>query len=184
MDAFKSLSDSTSALAAAAGAKLFHVPSPLGGRTALGFDGKLLLVPASEASEGESLEILGPGGKKVDAKVKGFDPGLGLAVLELGQALPESSWKTAPGLPALGSLVLVAAYPSPEGPEVRLDSLRFAGGEGTTPISRPTVRPSPDLPARPSSIPRESSRASSWPTAAAIADGPCLPRAPGPSSRR
>ncbi len=130
MDAFKSLSDSTSALAAAAGAKLFHVPSPLGGRTALGFDGKLLLVPASEASEGESLEILGPGGKKVDAKVKGFDPGLGLAVLELGQAIPETSWKTAPGLPALGSLVLVAAYPSPEGPEVRLDSLRFAGGEG------------------------------------------------------
>lgn len=130
MDAFKSLSDSIAALATRAGARLFHVPSPMGGRTALGFDGKLLLVPASEASEGESLVILAPGGKEVEAKVKGFDPGLGLAVLELVQAMPETAWTAAAGLPALGSLVLVAAYPSPEGPEVRLDALRIAGGEG------------------------------------------------------
>jgi S1-C subfamily serine protease len=130
MDPLKSLSDSVAALASRAGAKLFHVPSSLGGRTALGFDGKLLLVPASEASEGESLSILAPGGKEVEAKVKGFDPELGLAVLELGQAMPETAWTPSPGLPALGSLVLVAAYPSPEGPEVRLDALRIAGGSG------------------------------------------------------
>lgn len=130
MDAFKSLSDSIAALAAGASAKLFHVPSSMGGRTALGFDGKLLLVPASEASAGENLTIVAPGGKEVDAKVKGFDPGLGLAVLELDQALPETAWKAAGGLPALGSLALVAAFPSPEGPEVRLDALRFAGGDG------------------------------------------------------
>ncbi len=130
MDAFKSLSDSISALAKAASAKLFHVPSPMGGRTALGFDGKLLLVPASEASEGEALSILAPGGAEVEAKVKGFDPGLGLAVLELAKELPETAWTAASAAPALGSLVLVAAYPSPEGPEVRLDALRLAGGQG------------------------------------------------------
>lgn len=130
MDPLKSLSDSLASLAARASAKLFHVPSPMGGRTALGFDGKLLLVPASDAEPGESLRIRAPGGAEVEAKVAGFDPGLGLAVLELSQAMPESAWTAAPSLPALGSLVLVAAYPSPEGPEVRLDALRFAGGQG------------------------------------------------------
>ncbi|MGA2546281.1 MAG: PDZ domain-containing protein [Rectinemataceae bacterium] len=130
MDALKSLSDSVAALASRASAKLFHVPSTMGGRTALGFDGRLLLVPALEASVGETLLILAPGGKEVEAKVLGFDPGLGLAVLELSQAVPDSAWAAAPGRPALGSLLLVAAYPSPEGPEARLDALRFAGGEG------------------------------------------------------
>jgi S1-C subfamily serine protease len=130
MDAFKSLSDSVAALASRAGAKLFHVPSPMGGRTALGFDGKLLLVPAFEASVGETLHVLAPGGKEVEAKVKGFGSGLGLAVLELSQTVPDSAWAPATGRPALGSLLLVAAFPSPEGPEVRLDALRFAGGEG------------------------------------------------------
>ena len=130
MDSLKSLSDSVAALAAAASAKIFHVPSPMGGRTALGFDGKQLLVPAFEASKGETLAILAPGGTEVQATVTGFDPDLGLAVLELGNAIPESAWKAATGRPALGSLVLVAAFPSPEGPEVRLDALRLAGGEG------------------------------------------------------
>jgi S1-C subfamily serine protease len=130
MDALKALSDSVAALAARASSKLFHVPSPMGGRTALGFDGHLLLAPAFEASPGESLTILAPGGKEVEARVAGFDPGLGLAALELSQALPESAWAVASSLPALGSLLLVAAYPSPEGPEARLDVLRLAGGEG------------------------------------------------------
>ncbi len=130
MDSFKSLSDSVAALAAAASAKIFHVPSPMGGRTALGFDGKLLLVPAFEASKGETMTILAPSGKEVQATVTGFDPDLGLAVLELAKDIPESAWKAATGRPALGSLVLVAAFPSPEGPEVRLDALRLAGGEG------------------------------------------------------
>jgi serine protease DegS len=106
----------------------------MGGRTALGFDGRLLIVPAFEASVGETLLILAPGGNEVEAKVKGFDPpryrGLGLAVLELSQAIPDSAWAAASVRPALGSLLLVAAYPSPEGPEIRLDALRFAGGEG------------------------------------------------------
>lgn len=130
MDALRSLSDSIAALAAQATAKIFHVPSPMGGRTALGFDGRLLLVPALEAEEGEALEILAPGGAAVEARVKGFHPGLGLAVLELSQALPETAWTAAKAPPALGSLLLVAAYPSPEGPEVRLDALRIAGGSG------------------------------------------------------
>ena len=130
MDTLKSLSDSISALAKAASAKLFHVPSSMGGRTALGFDEKLLLVPASEASQGETLKILAPGGTEVEAMVKGFDPDLGLAVLELGKELPGTAWTAASAPPALASLVLVAAYPSPEGPEARFDALRFAGGQG------------------------------------------------------
>ena len=130
MDALRSLSDSLAALGQAAAAKLFHVPSPLGGRTALGFDGKRLLVPAFDAGEGEVLELLGPGGKPLAASVRGFDPARGLAVLELEAALPGTAFAAAPGLPPLGSLVLSAAYPSPQGPELRLDLVRFAGGEG------------------------------------------------------
>jgi S1-C subfamily serine protease len=129
MDNLRSFSESLAALADAAVKKLFHVPSPMGGRSALSFDGSLLLVPAFEASPGESLKLLAPGGGEVQATVAGFDPGLGLAALRLTQPLPASAWKAGPS-PALGSLVLVAAYPSPEGPEVRLDALRFAGGEG------------------------------------------------------
>jgi S1-C subfamily serine protease len=126
----RSFSESLAALAAGASAKLFHVPSPLGGRSALGFDGSLLLVPALDASEGETLEILGPGGRSMKAKAVGFDRGLRLAVLELAESLPATAWTAASALPALGSLVLVAAYPSPQGAEVRLDAVRFAGGEG------------------------------------------------------
>jgi S1-C subfamily serine protease len=130
MDQLRSLSESLSALASAAAAKLFHVPSPLGGRSALGFDGSRLLAPALEASERETLELLAPGGKPVRAEVVGFDPSLRLAVLELAEGMPDTAWTAAPSLPALGSLVLVAAYPSPQGPEARFDAIRFAGGEG------------------------------------------------------
>jgi serine protease DegQ len=130
MDELKSLSNSLASLASRAGAKLFHVPSAMGGRTALGFDGKLLLVPAFEAEVGEKIAILASGGKEVEATVAGFDPGLGLAALRLGEELPESAWTAVKAPPELGSLLLAAAYPSPEGPEVRLDLLRFAGGEG------------------------------------------------------
>ncbi len=130
MDAFTSLSQSIAALGAAAAARLFHVPSPLGGRTALGFDGKILLVPAFEAAGGETLSILGPGGKELRATVKGFDARIGLAALELEEPLPATAWQVAEGPPALGSLLLTAAYPSPEGPELRLDLVRFVGGSG------------------------------------------------------
>lgn len=129
MDTLQSLSESLAALAAQAGPRLFHVPSPLGGRTALGFDGSRLLAPAMEAEEGEELSILAPGGIEVGARVLGFDPVLGLAVLGLAEPRPETAWKAAPGLPGLASLVLALAWPSPDGPEARLDAIRFAGGE-------------------------------------------------------
>ncbi len=128
MDPLTSLSDSLALLAQSAGKRLFHVPSPLGGRTALGFDGKHLLVPAMQADDGEELTILGPGGQEVTAKVVGFHPGLGLAVLELAEAQPSTAFSAKKGLPALGSLLLTLAYPSPEGVEARLDAVRFAGG--------------------------------------------------------
>jgi S1-C subfamily serine protease len=130
MDALSSLSESVSALAAAAAAKVFHVPSPAGGRSAVSFDGSLLLVQAFEASEGEKLELLAPGGAEAEASVVGFDPRLGLAVLKLASPLPQASWTSLAPPPPLGSLLAVVAYPSPEGPEARLDVLRFAGGEG------------------------------------------------------
>jgi len=130
MDALRSLSDSVSALAAAAAAKVFHVPSPLGGRSALSFDGSLLLVRAAEASKDEKLEILAPGGAKVEASVVGFDPRFGLAALKLASPMPQAAWSALSPPPPLGTIVVVVAYPSPEGPETRLDVLRFAGGEG------------------------------------------------------
>ena len=131
MDDLRSLSDSLAALASDAAAKLFHVPSLLGGRSALGFDGSILLVPAFAVSKGEKLDILGPGGKAVVAEVVGFDSGLRLAALKLEKSMPETAWTAASALPALGSLVLVAAYPSPQGAEARLDAVRFSGGEGS-----------------------------------------------------
>jgi len=121
------LSASTTALGREAALRLFHVPSPLGGRTALGFDGRRLLVPAREAEEGEEVEVIAPGGIHVPTKVVGFDPALGLAVLELTEALPASAWELEPS-PAAASLVLAAAYPSEDGPEFRLDLLRIASG--------------------------------------------------------
>lgn len=129
MDTLQSLSDSLAALASKASARLYHVPSALGGRSALGFDGSRLLVPAAEAEEGEEVTILAPGGAQVAAKVLGFDPGLGLAVLGLPEPRPETAWTPAKSLPPLGSLVLALAWPSPDGPEARLDAVRFAGGE-------------------------------------------------------
>ncbi len=130
MDDLHSLSDSISALARSAAARLFHVPSALGGRTALGFDGKRLLVPAFDAEEGESLEILGPGGERLSARVAGFDPKLSLAVLELASERPSTAFAPMPGMPELGSLVVAVAFPSPQGIEARLDLIRFSGGQG------------------------------------------------------
>lgn len=143
MDAFQSLSESLAALAAQAGTRLFHVPSPLGGRTALGFDGSRLLVPALEAEEGEELTILAPGGSELQAKVLGFDPGLGLAVLGLAEPRPATAWKASASLPGLGSLVLAVAFPSPEGPEARLDTVRFAGGVAEAAYIQTDGRPFP-----------------------------------------
>lgn len=130
MDELSALSEKLAALAARASRTLYHVPSDAGGRTALGFGGSLLLVPAYSADEGDELELLAPGGAKVKAKVKGFDPARGFAALELESPLGDAAWTPMRDMPALGSLVLAAAYPSPEGPEVRLDAIRFSGGSG------------------------------------------------------
>jgi S1-C subfamily serine protease len=130
MDALNSLSASVSALAASASAKVFHVPSPVGGRSAVSFDGSLLLVQAFDASEGEKLTVLAPGGAEVEASVVGFDARQGLAALRLVSPLPGTAWTALSPPPPLGSLLVVVAYPSPEGPEARLDVLRIAGGEG------------------------------------------------------
>ncbi|MEI6876829.1 MAG: S1C family serine protease, partial [Spirochaetota bacterium] len=123
------LSTQTAALAREASRRLFHVPVSTGGRSALSFDGKRILVPAIEAAKGEELRILAPGGKVVLAKVIGFDQAEGFAVLELAEALPGTAWTADQGLPELGSLLLSVAFPSDEGPEARLDLVRIAHGE-------------------------------------------------------
>lgn len=122
------LSASLAQLAAEASRRLFHVPSPLGGRSALSFDGSRLLVPAAAVDRDETVEVLGPGGARLSTKARGFDPRLGFAVLELDQPLPETAWKPGASMPALGSLALSLAFPSPEGPESALGGIRIARG--------------------------------------------------------
>jgi len=121
-------SASLAALAASAASKVFHVPSPAGGRSAIGFDGKRLLVPAIEADRGEEVTVIAPGGRLMTSKVVGFDPSAGFAVLELGETLAATAWTAASAMPALGSLALSVAHPSEDGPEARLGVVRIAHG--------------------------------------------------------
>lgn len=122
------ISAATAGLALEASAKVFHVPSPVGGRSALGFDGRRLLVPAIEASDGEEVAVIAPGGQPALTRVVGFDPAAGFAVLELLEPLPATAWQASPGMPALGSLLLAIAFPSDEGTEARLGLVRLAKG--------------------------------------------------------
>jgi S1-C subfamily serine protease len=123
------LSSATAGLARDAALRLYHVPSPAGGRTALSFDGRRLLVPAREAEQGEEVAVIAPDGKPDITKVIGFDPALGFAILELAEPRPGSAWVGEDALPALGSLLLAVAFPSDEGVEARLDLVRIARGD-------------------------------------------------------
>jgi len=82
---------------------------------------------AREASEGESVPVVLPGGTPAQAVVKAWDSRTGLTLLGV-EGVADPGWKVA-GLPSVGSLALTVAFPSPQGPEARLDLVRFVGGE-------------------------------------------------------
>jgi len=126
--ALSGFSASLESLAATGAAKVFHVPSPAGGRSAISFDGRRLLVPAIEADRGEEVTVIAPGGRLMTSMVVGFDPSAGFAVLELGETLSATAWTAASAMPALGSLALSIAHPSEDGPEVRLGLVRISHG--------------------------------------------------------
>jgi len=90
------------------------------GRTALVWAEGLAVTLARQATEGESVPV---GWGQGTATVKAWDHRTGLTLLEV-PGLAASAWDEAP-LPRLGSLVLTVAQPSTQGPEARLETVRF-----------------------------------------------------------
>lgn len=124
---WKQLSEELQSAAAQASGSLLYVGGQgIPGRTALVWSDGLAVTLARQAAEGESVPVVLPGGAEAVATVRAWDPRTGLTLLAV-PGLKASGWKPAP-LPAVGSLVLTVAFPSPQGVEARLDVVRFSGG--------------------------------------------------------
>ena len=123
---WKQFSDDLAAAVSAVSRRLVHVGGPgIAGRTGVLW-GNFAVTLARQAQDGESVPVVLPGGQAVTATVRAWDSRTGLVLL----AVPEVSaepWKVASA--AVGSLVLTVSFPSPQGPEARLDLVRFAGAE-------------------------------------------------------
>lgn len=125
---WKKLSEELREATAAAARGLIHVGGEgVPGRTALVWSDGVALTLARQARDGESVPVVLPGGGGASATVRAWDARTGLAALSVpGVVAPV--WTIGP-MPAVGSLSLTVAYPSPQGPEARLDLVRFAGGD-------------------------------------------------------
>lgn len=124
---WKQLSEELQAATAKTAAALVHVGGPgIPGRTALVWADGLVVTLARQAADGESVPVVLPGGAEGEATVHAWDPRTGLAVLKVPD-LKAPAWVFAPQ-PAVGSLVLTVAFPSPQGIEARLDLVRYSGG--------------------------------------------------------
>ena len=132
---WKQLSDDLKNATAKAGAALVHVGGPgISGRTAIVWAEGLAVTLARQADDGESVPVTLPGGVGASATVHAWDSKTGLTVLKV-PGVKAPGWKVATA--SAGSLVLTVAFPSPQGPEARLDLVRFAGtntewGRGVT----------------------------------------------------
>ncbi|MBN1838006.1 MAG: serine protease [Spirochaetales bacterium] len=83
---------------------------------------------ARQAEDGENVPVLDVRGETRPARVLGFEPRSGLCLLQVQEAFPDAAVLSAcAAVPRLGELVLTLAYPSPEGPEARLDLIRCLG---------------------------------------------------------
>ncbi len=123
----KSLSNDLASLVAATAPRLLHIGgSGVSGRTGLLWSQTLAVTLAREATDGEEVPVLFSGGKQASGQVQAFDARTGLTLLKLS-APGTHPWAPAP-LPAVGSLAVAVAYPSPGGIEARLDLVRFVGG--------------------------------------------------------
>lgn len=117
---WKEVSDQVAATTERVAAGVLHVGGPgVAGRTALVWAPGLAVTLARQATPGESVPLAGD----QKATVKAWDRRTGLTLLEV-PGLAAFGWLEAP-LPRLGALVLTVAQPSPQGPEVRLEAVRF-----------------------------------------------------------
>lgn len=96
-------------------------------RTGIFYTPQLILTFAREAESGDKVPVLLPGGAATQAEVKAYDSFSELAILELKQA-GAAAWVPRAERPLVGSLAVTVAYPSPEGPEARLEMIRCVGG--------------------------------------------------------
>jgi serine protease DegS len=124
----KELSEECANLAANAAHRLVHIGgNGIAGRTGILRGPRQVVSLARSARDGEEVEVIGPGEERRIAKVKAFNSSTGLVVLEADRAWEGiGEWTIAPQ-PPIGALTLTVAYPSPDGPETALSSLRFSG---------------------------------------------------------
>jgi S1-C subfamily serine protease len=125
---WKELSEELSAATAKAAKGLAHVGGEdIAGRTGIVWADGFVVTLARQAADGEEVPVTLPGGE-VKGTVHAWDSRTGLAVLKVAGAA-DPKWKRA-AVPAVGSLTLTVAFPSPQGPEARLDAVRFVGASG------------------------------------------------------
>jgi S1-C subfamily serine protease len=125
---WKQLSEELSAATARAAGSLVHVGGEgVAGRTGVVWGPGLVVTLARQASEGEAVPVVLPGGAEGRATVKAWDSRTGLTLLAV-EGVADPGWKVG-ALPKVGSLALTVAFPSPQGTEARLDLVRFVGGE-------------------------------------------------------
>ena len=137
---WKQLSDELKKAVAAAAPALVHVGGrEVAGRTGVVWGDGLVLTLAQQARDGESVPVVLPGGAEATATVHAWDPRTGLAVLRV-PGVTDPKWVTGP-LPHVGALVLSVAFPSPQGPEARLDMVRFVAGGTEWGVSQYRLRP-------------------------------------------
>ncbi len=125
---WKELSDELSVATAQAAKGLAHVGGEdIAGRTGIVWADGFVVTLAQQAADGEQVPVVLPGGE-VKGTVHAWDSRTGLAVLKVAGAA-DPKWKRA-GVPAVGSLALTVAFPSPQGAEAKLDLVRFVGTGG------------------------------------------------------
>lgn len=124
---WKELSEELSAATAKAAKGLVHVGGEeIAGRTGVIWSDGFVVTLARQATDGEEVPVVLPGGGEAKGVVHAWDSRTGLAVLKVAGA-NDPKWKRT-SVPAVGSLALTVAFPSPQGPESRLDAVRFVGG--------------------------------------------------------
>jgi S1-C subfamily serine protease len=94
-------------------------------RTGLVWDDHHVVTTAIFARDGEPVEALAADGKTITSVVQAFDAKAGIALLKTEAILPAHVWEGE--RPRLGALAISVAFPSPAGPEARLDMVRCVG---------------------------------------------------------